>query len=727
MKTLIYLLSLICISSLAAQNNVSWVNCTSGLNVQDAFQTDTHLWIATTGGLVQRDLATGDNTYFNRGNSDIPSNMVTSVKVDADGLVWASTTGGLVMIDNGNWTIIEDRTGYLELAENGQIVFTDGRQLSYWDGLQFNDIQIDSDAVEFMVLSDFVVEKESGAVWFSYYTFGEHFLLRYQGNEWTSYDHTNSPIPWAAGGSDAFLADRSGRLWVGYYSGLYRWDGNQWAVFDSETTSLPAGAIQGLAQSADDRIWALIGDQLVEIIDDNTFESHDLPDELKTTAWFNFLQGFQNTDHIFVGSIAAGFWGYDAGNWTFIPSSQSPLISNNINQIFLDDDRVWMTAGKRNGYESKAFFRLADAEWTFFTEQNTSIAGFSSHVRIVSQDVDEGLWVHHRDSLYLHRDGDWTTVTFPDLVSGIDESDAFIHFDMNGNRWLLERGGRYIFHEQGADWIHFLPAEHGVYTETYSAIFNHPVRQDLWVSSYNGISVYNGVEWRFIRAKDVIPLANYNDITDMVVTSDGVVWASSRNYLLRIEDDIVEWVNGPFTPLLGGWVYGLALDAEENLWVGLTGAIAKFDGQDWTIFDNQNSGVPNGAIVELEIDAHGNVWIGSEQGGFAVYNENGVPDYLVNEGHNTSVTNPVAAEEITVYPNPVANGGGLHVELPREYAHISTILRLYSIEGKLLLSQSVEGNGTVRISSEDLPSSAGMYLLSSENQYGVMSQLVVFE
>lgn len=50
-------------------------------------------------------------------------------------------------------------------------------------------------------------------------------------------------------------------------------------------------------------------------------------------------------------------------------------------------------------------------------------------------------------------------------------------------------------------------------------------------------------------------------------------------------------------------------------WFALAGAgLAKFDGQNWTVFDTSNSPLPHNDHSGLAVDPDGNMWSGTEGG-----------------------------------------------------------------------------------------------------------------
>jgi hypothetical protein len=87
-------------------------------------------------------------------------------------------------------------------------------------------------------------------------------------------------------------------------------------------------------------------------------------------------------------------------------------------------------------------------------------------------------------------------------------------------------------------------------------------------------------------------------------------------------------------------VHSIAIDAVGNKWIGTyNGGLTKFDGTTWTVYNTSNSGLPNDFIHSIAIDRSGIKWIGTYLGGLAkfdgstwrVYNRSnsGLPNSLV--------------------------------------------------------------------------------------------------
>jgi hypothetical protein len=62
-------------------------------------------------------------------------------------------------------------------------------------------------------------------------------------------------------------------------------------------------------------------------------------------------------------------------------------------------------------------------------------------------------------------------------------------------------------------------------------------------------------------------------------------------------------------------VTALAFDAQEILWIGTDNGLAQFDGVTWTVYTGKNSELPWGAAPALAFDAQGTLWVGMLSGG----------------------------------------------------------------------------------------------------------------
>ena len=88
---------------------------------------------------------------------------------------------------------------------------------------------------------------------------------------------------------------------------------------------------------------------------------------------------------------------------------------------------------------------------------------------------------------------------------------------------------------------------------------------------------------------------------------DGTTWKVYKTSNSDIPDNVV---------------YAMAVDKQNNLWIGTLLGLAKFDGSEWTKYDLMNSGQPY-TVSSIVIDGNNNKWLATGRG-LAVYNETGL-------------------------------------------------------------------------------------------------------
>jgi len=669
MKNLRFLLFSFLAISVNAQE---WVNYTNGLHVNDMVQDGDVLWIATNGGLVQRDINTGENTYFTRGDSPIPSNLVRSLAIDSEHNLWLSTDRGSAIFDGTDWTLFYDKSGILALDNDGRMILAESGGIHWWDGQDFETVET-SLTSDYQV-KDIIVDAASNDIWLTYNTFGIFYLFRHNDQGLTRFNHENTPLPFESSTNNPLLLDAENRLWLGTYSGLFRLDDEVWLDFSTSTSGFPQGVIDAIGRSADGNIWVIVTEwangslngSLVEIKNDDSFIIHNFPESIDKKTDFSFIKFLPSfTPTIHIGTDEMGLWEYDFSSWERIPTNQSKLSRNSIRQIFIDCATSYISTGLNYGItENNTQFAIKEGEWVF-TKTGDLPAALNNawRVKIVDKTGDGTFWVHVEDTLYSVKNGNWSVPVLPDIMEGVAEINSLIHHEPDGKRWLLETYHAFIFHETSDGWQIFDRMEHGALGGNYEAYFTHPRTGDFWLASANGISRYDGQEWSVIKPSNLEGI--YTDwVDDMEVDSDGTVWAVTRNGVLKIEDNIPEVFVSDIPGFENYRFNSITFDQQNRMWLGLYNAIALLDDGEWILFDNKNSGVPNGFINELEIDIAGNLWIGSGSGGLAIYNEKGLPEYFLSD--STLIPDSLHTIDdiaFTVSPNPVLRSATLDVEI----------------------------------------------------------------
>jgi ligand-binding sensor domain-containing protein len=72
--------------------NPEWINYTNGDQVNALAVQGEGIWVGTNvGGLVKINRTSGKTEFYNKANSELPSNNITSLNIDKNGNIWIVT------------------------------------------------------------------------------------------------------------------------------------------------------------------------------------------------------------------------------------------------------------------------------------------------------------------------------------------------------------------------------------------------------------------------------------------------------------------------------------------------------------------------------------------------------------------------------------------------------------------------------------------------------------
>lgn len=227
-------------------------------------------WFSTDTCLLEI-TATGKKAYM---RNDYPFNEADAnlVKFDRNNRLWIATNKGVVMRDGETWTIYNKSNS--SLSETVQCMAFDsnnrlwcgtfGSGLFCFDGTRWNNYTTSNSSIPSNYVGAIAVDNNN-VVWLNCrenqypdkygveYGFG---LTRFDGNTWTTYSRTNSPLP-----SDCFWdvqVDADNRLWIATAGdvGLVCYDGTEWTVYDSDNSGIALNEVTKITlDHKRDLIW----------------------------------------------------------------------------------------------------------------------------------------------------------------------------------------------------------------------------------------------------------------------------------------------------------------------------------------------------------------------------------------------------------------------------------------------------------------------------------------
>ena len=732
MKKIFPLIFLFAFLFSAAQEHPNWVNYTSTRSVKKIIQDKNILWIATKGGLIKHDLITKNNQYFNRGNSSIPANDINDILLDQQQHIWVATNLGVARYDGNTWTSyldpIEGFNAYvLTLNMHNQVVVAGNYSLRTLIDDEF--VLTPGESLLYLYPTDIVTNPVDSSIWVTAYTYGQFNICQYRDTVVQCFDQSNSTLPMESPRLNTLVVDHHGTVWAD--GGYYKKADEAWQVYQS-TDDQDLGFIQSLAVGPDHHIWFLSTlsenhGQLIEL--DETYQiirRINLPDHINYHYYQQHLYISPSRD-LYVSSAFDGLWRFKNDAWERVDIHADFEIGNNVEQIFHTKKNTWIKSNDQNQQDSEFKIRNnQNNEWSVFENSILPDSLKSiSRTGIVSQKGNDTLQFFINDRAWYYAGNQWIDVNLPDVSPLLDEKRGLIHFDPDGRRWILDAWTAFVLYESPSGWIVFDPTEHGNSSGSSTGYFNHPVTGEFWVAGSSGISVYDGQQWRQIKPSEQIEHSNNNRISDIVVTSAGIVWAVQPHHLLRFEGgemQIISEINGID---LRNKLHSIALDQEENIWLGMNGSLGYLHRGVWTIYDTRNSGVIGDAIRHLAVDDSGNIWMGGHHSGVGIFHPDELSaSFFVNKTEEPNQEN--ATTSFSIFPNPHAKGARLCVDLPASFSTNDTTSGVwYSALGQKLDEFTTSDRRTIFPGSYFSKWPAGVYYLKLENNGTQYSQAVL--
>lgn len=437
------------------------------------------------------------------------------------------------------------------------------------------------------------------------------------------------------------LQDRTGFIWVGTATGLFRYDGSRFASF---AVPGPANIIEALAETPDGTLWVGTSVGLARM-HDGQLQVVDPPGWVGVSGPESLLAG--SDGKLYVGTSKGLYVGEPAGSkYTFhlLPNPQ-PGTDPTVYGVHRDPGgTIWLGCGEglctMNSKGIEVLDGVPEGRWEAiltdrkgnlwirsarrlmvrpsgaqeFKERDRGLAQAAIGVVSLQMDRDGRLFASSEAGLSFLNGDEWETI-------GIDQGlptnpTCCILQDREGSIWVGLAGAglaRWRGYERWQSWTR----TEGLAGSNLQAI-HRDIAGNLWVGTENGVQRFhgNGKVSKVWTEKDGLGGRRVRAITS---TADGAIWVgSSPGGVSRLEPGtgkIRHYELG--TAAEDNLVTGMTVDQEGRIWVTTQGALFRSQGHDAaTVFENQVPPFSSAAETfgQVLVDGKGRWWLAGSLG-----------------------------------------------------------------------------------------------------------------
>lgn len=664
--------------------NPEWMNFSNGNFISEITSDADTLWVGTQGGLVKIDKTTGETLFYNKLNSGLSDNWITTIKIAPDGKKWIGTgMGGLNIWDGVEWKVYDSVNSPMRSNMIEAIDF-DSSGLAYlatdWDIYKCNYDSI----WEFADVGNIMCMEidDQDKIWVGART----TLKCYDGNEWTDielngfYDFITSiaiddqGIKWLStweglikynditlvkySPSQLSMAqcvkiDAEGNKWVGSYEALGKFNGTSWQFIYPTQNGLTDNHVSAIEIDEQNNKW--IGTwRGLAMFSDSAWQTYNTSSSGIPENYINTI-AIDKDGNKWMGSWDnAGLIKFDDNNWSVY---QPGLGTEYIDKVVIDQNGKKWVSDKYHGILS-----YNDTSWVLYNSLNSGMP--ESYIESLFADKDNNIWAGTYEGGLVRFDQSEWTIYNPANSCLTSNWVGDVYEDASGSIWAVDDWHGVIkMNETGCE--NFTPSNSGV-PEAYIMKITSDSNGNLWFGSQGGISSFDGVNWNIYS-----------------LGPDG--------YSIYIINDV-------------------AGDKEGNIWVGCDGAgLFKFDGAVWTNYNVTNSGLCCNYVKTIAIDSLGTKWIGT-WAGVSLFNEEGI---VLSNNYFPKMNHTLKA-----YPNPANET--ITISLPENSK--ASQLHLLNMKGVTLMNIPVTGPETTINISHLRP---GVYIILANASDGVRVAKVV--
>ena len=286
--------------------------------------------------------------------------------------------------------------------------------------------------------------------------------------------------------------------------------------------------------------------------------------------------------------------------------------NNKIYSLAIDDDTVW--AGSDVG-----FFKLniTTGDRINYNKINSPLP--DNWILAMAVDDNHIKWIGTHEKGVVKINGDEWKIFEPKYfgIYGMEIRDIKVE---NKFLWISTWGDGLIkMNTVDNSYEIFTSENSGI---LYDAIYNVEIdsRGTKWIATMLGVCKFDNMNWTQIST----PREDFSQVINSIAIDNADnVWALYDRGAQISRYDGKEWkkFNIPDTLFKYGLCHSNMIyeDNNDNIWIGTTDGFLKFDGENWMMIDEENSGYNMSFIECALLDNKNRLWFGGWDGLFSFY------------------------------------------------------------------------------------------------------------
>jgi len=572
-----------------------------------------YIWLGTQNGLDRFDGREFKLFRFNPTDSNsISNNWIYAISEDTEGNLWVGTKGGLhkYFRSENRFERIQYQTGFQSdvteysydniCLENGKILINTPPVLSIYDPVTKNiehyttDFPYDASVKDVKIP---VLETENGIVWiatpqglasfdpeskkFSYYTF--------RNSRHENFSETNV---------SALFQDKTGRIWIGTDSGLFRINNSSGMAEEvsftqeSGTPFVFETCIRNIVQDNSGNMFIATEGHGLYLISSTSEEQYSIRNFTieNSQIGHNIVQCLliDKSENLWVGTLS-GMSKTDLKKKkfklyrnTYRPDA-TDLLGNVIAGMYKNNDGIIWVGNWGQG------LNLVNPEINevehFSTQQSGNHYLPNDFVHVIFKDSGGNIWLGTRDGIFVYdksrnRFQTWNEYfNRPNFPSFENTRIYDIIQDVNNNCWIATSNGLYRVNVQTSE-VEVFDSDEEI-NHRLSANLIYSLLEDseglIWIATINGLDVYNPQTKEIRYFKKETEGLNSNFIISLCEDGDGNIWVGSNAYANIFDKQSSKFGHfGEKQGLPSNYIYAIKKDQRNNLWFATGSGLCMF-------------------------------------------------------------------------------------------------------------------------------------------------------